>query len=321
MKPFKHIAFVLDNQHSYPSPALLRAIKLAENHQAALTLLKIVPPIPSFVALASNGPDIRDKFVAREEQLLAELVASLSTPVTMMAHLLIGKRYIEIIHQVQRQNIDLVIKEPDTMDWLDRLFGSDDMHLLRKCPCPVWLMQKSDSTECKHILAAVAFNEESHASEQEMNDRILDYASALAMSDFATLHVLHCYETPEAGFISLWAEHPDKVEKEMTASEHASRKGKMQLLMNRLKTRIGNDNFDFLSPSTHLIQGPPDLEIPRMATRLNADLVVMGTVARSGVTGVIIGNTAESVLSQLHCSVFAIKPQGFISPLAERPHQ
>ncbi|UUI62888.1 universal stress protein [Aeromonas salmonicida] len=55
---------------------------------------------------------------------------------------------------------------------------------------------------------------------------------------------------------------------------------------------------------------------PKMAAKLNIDLVVMGTVARTGIAGVIIGNTAESVLSQLNCSVFAIKPKGFVSPLS-----
>lgn len=42
-----------------------------------------------------------------------------------------------IIREVLHNGRDLMIKIPKTLDWLDRLFGSDDMHLLRKCPCPV----------------------------------------------------------------------------------------------------------------------------------------------------------------------------------------
>lgn len=41
----------------------------------------------------------------------------------------------------------------------------------------------------------------------------------------------------------------------------------------------------------------------------------MGTVARTGISGVIIGNTAEAVLEQLQCSVLALKPPGFVTPV------
>jgi len=48
---------------------------------------------------------------------------------------------------------------------------------------------------------------------------------------------------------------------------------------------------------------------------LQADLVVMGTVARTGIAGWLIGNTAEAILEQLQCSVLAVKPHGFVSPV------
>ena len=43
--------------------------------------------------------------------------------------------------------------------------------------------------------------------------------------------------------------------------------------------------------------------------------MVMGTVCRTGVAGFFIGNTAENVLHQVNCSVLAVKPQGFVSPV------
>lgn len=52
-----------------------------------------------------------------------------------------------------------------------------------------------------------------------------------------------------------------------------------------------------------------------MVQTYRADLVVMGTVARTGVAGLIIGNTAEAILEQVNCSVLAIKPAGFKSPV------
>jgi len=41
----------------------------------------------------------------------------------------------------------------------------------------------------------------------------------------------------------------------------------------------------------------------------------MGTVARTGLPGLLIGNTAEKILNRVTASVLAVKPEGFVSPL------
>ncbi|MCW5585146.1 MAG: hypothetical protein KIS75_03370 [Chromatiales bacterium] len=66
-----------------------------------------------------------------------------------------GTGFLEIICQVLSDGHDLVIKAPEEPTWLDRLFGSDDMNLLRECPCPVWLVKRQEGEPYKRILAAV----------------------------------------------------------------------------------------------------------------------------------------------------------------------
>ena len=58
----------------------------------------------------------------------------------------------------------------------------------------------------------------------------------------------------------------------------------------------------------HLIDGNPALEIPRLAGKLRASIVVMGALSRSGLERVFIGNTAERVLNGLPCDVLVVKP-------------
>jgi len=41
----------------------------------------------------------------------------------------------------------------------------------------------------------------------------------------------------------------------------------------------------------------------------------MGTVARTGMPGLLIGNTAEGVLNEIDYSVLAVKPPGFVTPV------
>jgi nucleotide-binding universal stress UspA family protein len=57
------------------------------------------------------------------------------------------------------------------------------------------------------------------------------------------------------------------------------------------------------------------------AHREEIDVLVMGTVWRSGPAGVLIGDTAEDALARLDCSVLAVKPKGLRTPrrFGERP--
>ena len=65
----------------------------------------------------------------------------------------------------------------------------------------------------------------------------------------------------------------------------------------------------------HLLKGDPADVIAGFAKAGRVDLIVMGTVARTGIGGLLIGNTAETVLQRVDCSVLAVKPAGFISPV------
>jgi nucleotide-binding universal stress UspA family protein len=76
-----------------------------------------------------------------------------------------------------------------------------------------------------------------------------------------------------------------------------------------------------IDPShVHLQRGDASEVIGRMASTLPADVLVMGTVARTGIPGLLMGNTAETVLPSITCDVLVVKPQGFVSPLS-RPEE
>jgi nucleotide-binding universal stress UspA family protein len=91
----------------------------------------------------------------------------------------------------------------------------------------------------------------------------------------------------------------------------------MKKLTQNISRHIGTEAYEYLAPRIHLLRGEAKKEIPALVRDLNADLVVMGTVARTGISGFIIGNTAEAILDQMQCSVLAIKPPGFVSPVTQ----
>lgn len=118
--------------------------------------------------------------------------------IDMQVKVLIGAPFLEIIQEVLRNGRDPVIKTAVTCDWHDRLFGSDDMHLLRKCPCPVWLIKAEAPKSFRCILAAVDVDAGCPPAElttrQAINRKILEMAGSLALSEFAQLHVAHAWE-------------------------------------------------------------------------------------------------------------------------------
>lgn len=89
----------------------------------------------------------------------------------------------------------------------------------------------------------------------------------------------------------------------------------MKQLMHEVSNKLRQETFTYFKLRTHLVKGHARKEIPALARQIEADLIVMGTVARTGVAGFIIGNTAEAILNQIECSVLALKPSGFVTPV------
>ncbi len=296
--------------------ALERAVTLAENNQARLTVVAVVERIDSGIIAGGPRADELQAAVIRARQVeLATLLQPYRERVELEDKILVGTPFLEIIREVLRSGHDLVIKTAEKSEWQRRLFGSDDMHLLRKCPCPVWLMRSEEKPNYRCILAAVDF-ESWPDGREAMSRLILELASSLALSDFAELHVVHAWVPAAETAMRVFG--GDLSEEEMAANverERRERQARLERFVGRLREWIGEEAYGYLSPQLHLRQGKARQEIPALAEELGADLVVMGTVARTGIPGLIIGNTAEAILSQIDCSVLAVKPEGFTTPV------
>ncbi len=65
------------------------------------------------------------------------------------------------------------------------------MRLVRKCPCPVWVV-KYDSTDFKRILAAVDVGEENPET-AALNKKIVELTHSLAQRERGEAHYLHSW--------------------------------------------------------------------------------------------------------------------------------
>lgn len=139
---------------------------------------------------------------------------------------------------------------------------------------------------------------------------------ALALSEFAELHVVNAWLA--VGELALRTGRamlpPSEVEKYVEGFCQGHQQV-LDALSRHLGEPLGSESMAYLKPRQHLIKGAAQEVIPNLAAELNVDLVVMGTVGRTGISGFLIGNTAETILNRLDCSVLAVKPKGFISPI------
>ena len=319
MKRFANILLVVDERTDY-SAALKRGATLARNNQARLTVCAVVDTVPGEVRIRAamiTPRQILDVATTRKQEWLENTVDSAAIDgIAVDRQVLVGKPFIEIIRQVLRNGHDLVIKCADADNRLrEILFSSTDKHLMRKCPCPVWIIKPTERQKYSRILAAVDQAPEKPAKDA-LNRQIVEMATSLARAERSEAHVVHAWEVFGETLLQSHKWDFSEAEFEAMLEEEASeRKRWLHGLVKSYGTSTDVDDADARDPYLHVVKGPPQYVVAELARELEVDLVVMGTVARTGIDGFFMGNTAESILAQLDCSVLTIKPPGFTSPV------
>ena len=312
MQRFKNILFVADNGPGQEQ-AFSRALALAKTNQSGITVMDVVDEIaamPQFPHPLSfeDMEAAQEKLVEERRNSLEQLVSAAAEKnpgVSTSVDVREGRLFIEVIKVVLNDNHDLVMKAASSdMGRIHRVFGSMDIKLLRKCPCPIWIVKQSEHKHFARILAAVE-PDPNNPDAESLNTLILDLATSLAGVENSELDVIHAWQVH--GEVTLRRGHlpAGTVDRVLDEMREAHQKEMDELLAPYSSTR----------KNVHLVKGDAGDAITELAMKNNVDLVVMGTVGRSGIPGLIIGNTAERVINGIDCSVLAVKPEGFISPV------
>jgi nucleotide-binding universal stress UspA family protein len=182
--------------------------------------------------------------------------------------------------------------------------SSTTMHLLRKCPVPVWVHSPLTATADAILVALGPLEPESHS----LNVKLLEMGSSLAQSTSSELHVVHGWRLEGETMLSSprLAYSPDEVA-DMGAEVRDEAE---QALLRLIASVDGADRARVILRKGHAAD-----VIAAAIEDVNPATIVMGTLARSGIPGYIIGNTAERVLVTADRSVLAVKPDGFVTPV------
>ncbi len=304
---FGHILVDVDSLAD-ERPALDQAMDLAARCGAKVTVVDVAEEVPQ-AARAYVSDRLERDLVAHRAEALGAVVAGMKrrqVRVKIAAEVLRGRPATAIVQFVLKAKVDLVVRSHARDVSAKRLgFGSVDMQLLRKCPCPVWIVGVGERSRPKRILAAIHPDRDDPV-EQALNHRIVEAARLIADLEEGSFTVLTAW-SPYGESMLRSRMSPAELRTFVRAARATARAA-----FDGLLAEIGPLGR---RGTVKMVKGQASSVIPSYARRHDIDLVVMGTVARRGLAGLLMGNTAERMLGQLRCSVFALKPEGFKSPV------
>jgi universal stress protein E len=309
----KHILVALADPAAKSSPAVARAAEIAVKTGARVTLFhSLYSPYVAGEQFYSPGDlerDIEAAVNARKQQL--ERLAKPLVAEGIRVHARCRWDYPvheSIVREVMREDVDLLVLESHRHGAAARLvLGNTDWQLIRLCPCPVLLVKTARPYERPRVLISVD-PLHAHAKPAALDARLLSTGAALAETFNGKPHAAHFYmlTTPLAtGFmvepLPLPAEIAEQHEREVSKAFEAL---------------VGK--YDLGARRTHLRTGLPIDALPELADEIDAHVVVMGAVSRTGLRRLFIGHTAERVIDRLKCDVLIVKPEGFKTPVPRR---
>ena len=278
-------------------PALDRAARLARDTGARLTIVDVMS-VPSY-ARRYLPSGIEEEMGRRRRAELATIAEGVGG-VPVDSRVLDGPAAAALIDEVAAGGHDLVVREAarDLVAARRQPSGAVGMELLRGCPCPVLLVGAGPAAERPRIAAAVNTSTDD-AAVQALNARIAEAALLVAQLEQGSVTLLHAWTAFAEGMVRGVASGDG------FADYVSAARARVEDDFGRFRESLGER---FAAAGSELRRGDPEDVIPEFAVADGTDLVVMGSVARSGIPGFFIGNTAERVLHKLPCSVLVVKP-------------
>ncbi|PKF62577.1 universal stress protein UspE [Psychromonas sp. psych-6C06] len=291
-------------------PALARATEIAKKqHGSTITLFLCCYDLSYEMTSLSSAEERQamQRLVIKENQAWLDAIAvpyqeeGITIKSVVIWH---SRPFQAAIIEVLKNAHDLVIKATHPHSKLSAiLFTPTDWNLLRKCPVPLLLVKHNKWPEKGNILCAINCKSMQDDDHHILNQQIIDEANAMANIINANTHIVNAYPSPP---MNIMLELP---EFDPINYEDGLKTFHQQSLLEYAQ----KNNID--ESKTHLVQGLPEDVISNIAKEIEAELVILGTVGRSGLSATLLGHTAEQVIDQLDCDLLALKPAGYISPI------
>lgn len=214
-----------------------------------------------------------------------------------------------VVRRALKTRADLIVAERHaTRHVAGWMLAYTDWELLRQAPCAVLLVKLPRPYHRPVVMTAVdPFHE--HAKPSKLDDALLETSARITEAAHGSLRIVHCV-APASMVTAGWMTGPVVI-----ADVHTD------ATLKRARRALAAEVARHPLPSHKLavVEGVARDAIPLAAKSLQAQIVVMGALSRSGLQRVLIGNTAEAVLDALPCDVLIVKPGKFQTKVPRKP--
>lgn len=301
MHSLNKILIVIEN-NTKEQPALNRALQLAEKAGSEVILFSTV--YDESVGNNSVLPgDVKDSmkaallencqnFLEEQKNIINKTSIKANTIIKWCANPLVSLH--ETCHKVG--DIDLIVKTSRHHNLIQKkLFTPLDWNLIRHSPAPILLVKSDDLWTHHHqVLALDSTSEE--LEHKELNTKLLNIANLFSTTFDLKTHLANAYPRLTSILALPYSRIPVKDLEKVIADGH------------REATANYAESYGIPIDNQHVWGGEPSSVIPGIAQECNADLIIIGTVARDGLSNMLVGNTSEKIIDKLNADVLIINP-------------
>ncbi len=318
MKEISKILAVVDPTVK-DQPAVSRAAWLAKNSGAELELLVCYYNEYLSGDRLFDSPSLekaREEVIQNHEKHLEKIAEPLREEGIVVKTSAVWDHplYEGIVRRAVESGAGLVVKDTHHHSAVTRaLLTNTDWNLIRTCPMPLWLVKPQEMAETPVFVAAIDPMHQ-HDKPAALDDEILHISKDYSEKVGGELHAFHSYD-PRIAVATATANAYipvslpfDEIEQQM----HEDHQKRFREITEFHK--VDDDK-------AHLVAGLTHEELPIIADKLKADVVVMGAVARNRWKRLFIGATAERTLEHLPCDLLIIKPDWFQTPVDLDNHE
>ncbi|MEM8814787.1 MAG: universal stress protein [Pseudomonadota bacterium] len=300
-------------------PALRRAADLARSADAELELLVCYYNEYLSGDRLFDSPSLakaRAEVMANHEKHLETLAEPVrdSGVVVKTSAIWDHPLYEGVVRHAVESGANIVFKDTHGHSAVTRaLLSNTDWNLIRTCPVPLWLVKPGDIADEPVFLSAIdPMNR--HDKPAALDDEIIKTADGLAQSLGGEIYAFHSYD-PQIAVATATANAYIPVSLPFDEIEQQMREDHEK----RFREIV---DFHHIDPDKAILaSGVTHEELPRVATEIDASVVVMGAVARNRWKRLFIGATAERTLEHLPCDLLIVKPDWFQTPVDLEKHE
>jgi universal stress protein E len=295
---FKKVLVLTDGEDPR-QPALRRAIECVANG-GEIEILAVVyePMLEGYLGNKEIYEPLRRRVLDERRERAAALARAVESEGVRASSKAVWSHpmHAAVAAEVDASGIDLVVAAPGNLHQGGGSRGAGlshgDWQVVTGARAPLLIVKSDGRTPYRTIVAAVdSFH--THAKPAALDRDILRAAKALQRRTRAKLAALHCYFPVEyfgADLARMAPSDPRLVDARLEA----------------VRALCGEEGVP--AEAARLVAGAPHTVLADMQQRGEADLVVMGALARGRVAELVLGNTAERVLHYGSGDVLVVTP-------------